>query len=103
MCIRDSPKVCPKPLSRGSKVTLETVSEMFSTSISVGTNKSTTDTCITAPLSSYFEYNSTIRFSLISALKSDLSGTDLNTPLKLFSSTSSQSQDSLCEDSSIAF
>ena len=44
--LRALPRVCPKPLSNGSKVTLDRVGDTSSTCISVGTNRSITDVCI---------------------------------------------------------
>ena len=44
--LRALPKVWPKPLSRGSKVTFDKVGDTSSTCISVGTSKSITDVCI---------------------------------------------------------
>ena len=40
------PSVWPKPLSKGSNVTLDNVGDISSTCISVGTNRSITDVCI---------------------------------------------------------
>ena len=96
------PNVCPNPRSNGSRVTRAWVSLISCTSMFLGVRNSVADCGISLflrryryirvkQLSSYFEYSSTIRFSLISCGSSSRSGTRLNTPSNFSGSISIQS------------
>ena len=78
MCIRDRPNVCPKPLSKGSKVTLVLLRDTSSIFTILGFNKLLKFDTIRYLF--YLEYNSTTNDSFISEGKSILSGTALKVP-----------------------